>query len=590
MRTERILRWTAIAIAILAFIDPSIRLQGRVRHRLGVVVQDGSSMALTAANGSTRRAAAAQALAALKRDLGDEFDLSTGRPGDVTIVVGDRFPEETFSEDARISTVTVSDRRGPNVRIAGIDAPRRVPPGTTVRLAIAVEGVQVTGSRSTVVVRAGDAEVGRAFHDWTADHESWVADIAALPVGEPPFRFDVRVLPGSGERTDADNHAEITIGQAARHRVFVLEARPSWAGAFVRRALERDPRFDVAGRSRVSPSASVLSGGAPQPPGGVGRFDDYEVVVVGGLDAITPDEQKALEHFADTRGGAIALLPDTLPAAATINRFVPGVTVAERLLEHPSKLVSKPGVRSLESSELLESDSLPRDAIVLATNPGSGHPIVWTTALGEGRLLFSGALDAWRFRGTADEAFERFWRSTIAAVALEARPPVEIQLTPGRAAPGERVWVSARVRKLERDQPGRELAISARAGDEPIRLWPDARRGVFRGSFVVPAEPAGPSVLVTASAGEGIRGQARLSIDGNAREAGGAPLALLAATHGGIDVALEQLGELERSIRSALSPVQEPRRYNPARSPWWFVPFAACLSTEWWLRRRAGRR
>src|SRR5262249_4771315 len=151
----------------------------------------------------------------------------------------------------------------------------------------------------------------------------------------------------------------------------------------------------------------------------------------------------------EARGGAIALLPDTRAAAATINRFIPGVTFAERLLERASQLAAKTGVRSLESSGLLENDSLPRGAIFLATNPGSGLPIVWTTAMGEGGLLFSGALDAWRFRGKADEAFERFWQSTISALALGARPPVEIQLTPRRAAPGERVRVSARVRKLE---------------------------------------------------------------------------------------------------------------------------------------------
>jgi hypothetical protein len=29
------------------------------------------------------------------------------------------------------------------------------------------------------------------------------------------------------------------------------------------------------------------------------------------------------------------------------------------------------------------------------------------------------------------------------------------------------------------------------------------------------------------------------------------------------------------------------RETHPMRSPWWIVPFAACLSAEWWLRRRA---
>jgi hypothetical protein len=29
---------------------------------------------------------------------------------------------------------------------------------------------------------------------------------------------------------------------------------------------------------------------------------------------------------------------------------------------------------------------------------------------------------------------------------------------------------------------------------------------------------------------------------------------------------------------------------HPMRKPWWILPFAACLSAEWWLRRRDGLR
>jgi len=29
---------------------------------------------------------------------------------------------------------------------------------------------------------------------------------------------------------------------------------------------------------------------------------------------------------------------------------------------------------------------------------------------------------------------------------------------------------------------------------------------------------------------------------------------------------------------------------HPWRSPWWMIPFATCLTLEWWLRRRDGLR
>ncbi|HEX7139601.1 MAG TPA: hypothetical protein VF219_17240, partial [Vicinamibacterales bacterium] len=466
MTIERILRGTAIVIAILASVDPPITLVGQVRPRLGLVVQDGPSMGLPGATGLTRRAAAAQIVDSMKRDLGAEFDLVTGSGGDriATIVVGDHYPGEQFPESWRVSTVTVSGGPGPNVRIAGVEAPARVPPGTAVRLVLGVEATGMTGSRSTVVVRASGAEVGRTFHDWTTDHEAWTAEAGVVPLGTPPFSFNVRVLSSSTERTDLDNVAEVAIGQTARLRVFVLEARPSWTSAFVRRALERDPRFEVAGRSQVSPRASVASGDSSPSvtSGGVDRFDAFDVVIVGGLDALSADAQNALVHFASVRGGALALLPDARAWAAAVNRFLSGAVIAERLLERPARLTSTSRAPQLDASELLESATLPRGAIVLASNPGSGQPIIWTSGLGDGCVLFSGAMDAWRFRATPDEGFDRFWRSTVAGLAMEVRPPVDVHLTPNRAAPGERVQVTARVRALERDQLADRLAISAR--------------------------------------------------------------------------------------------------------------------------------
>ncbi|HEY7287211.1 MAG TPA: hypothetical protein VH497_17295 [Vicinamibacterales bacterium] len=594
MTMERILRWTAIVIAILAILDPPITLAGRVRSRLGLVVQDGPSMGLPDGAARVRRGVAAQIVEAMKRNLGAEFEIVPGQGGDTlaTIVVGDHYPDDQFVEGSRISTVTVSDDLRPNVRIAGVDAPARVPPGTAIRLALGVEAAGMTGSRSTIVVRAGGAEVGRSSHQWTKDPESWAAEIGIVPVGVPPFRFDVRVLSSSSERTDLDNVAEVEIEQTTRLRVFVFEARPSWTSAFVRRALERDPRFEVAGRSQVSPKASVASGDSSSSAGGgVDRFDAYDVVVVGGVDALPADVEHALEHFAGIRGGAVVLLPDTRAAATVVNRFLPGAIVTERLLERPAKLASTSPAPQLDASELLESDRLPRGAIALATNPGSGQPIIWSSELGDGRLLFSGAMDAWRFRSTSDEAFGRFWRSTVAGLAMEARPPIDVRLAPGRAAPGERVHVTARVRALEREQLGDRLAISARFGDEPIRLWPDAPRGAFRGSFVIDTNTTASSVPVTVAADEAVRGQARLTIDRSVREPAGPPLALLAAAHAGINVGPGQLRELERFLRGGVvDPQWERKIHYPMRSALWFIPFAACVSGEWWLRRRAGRR
>jgi hypothetical protein len=69
-----------------------------------------------------------------------------------------------------------------------------------------------------------------------------------------------------------------------------------------------------------------------------------------------------------------------------------------------------------------------------------------------------------------------------------------------------------------------------------------------------------------------------------------APLSMLATSHRGIDVTADHLADAERFVRSTVaSPVATVVR-RPMQSAWWIVPFTACLSAEWWLRRRRGLR
>jgi hypothetical protein len=39
-----------------------------------------------------------------------------------------------------------------------------------------------------------------------------------------------------------------------------------------------------------------------------------------------------------------------------------------------------------------------------------------------------------------------------------------------------------------------------------------------------------------------------------------------------------------------LSDSSTPAVVRPMRAWWWLLPFAGCLSVEWWLRRRSGLR
>jgi hypothetical protein len=68
------------------------------------------------------------------------------------------------------------------------------------------------------------------------------------------------------------------------------------------------------------------------------------------------------------------------------------------------------------------------------------------------------------------------------------------------------------------------------------------------------------------------------------------PLATLSASHGGIDVAPSNRAAVERFIRRTAVPAATRVTVRPMRSPWWLLPFAACVSGDWYARRRRGLR
>jgi hypothetical protein len=170
-----------------------------------------------------------------------------------------------------------------------------------------------------------------------------------------------------------------------------------------------------------------------------------------------------------------------------------------------------------------------------------------------------------------------------------------VEIAPAMVPPGETARVVVRIHRAALDAaPASPLRVSARLDTgEPIRLWPDAEADVFSGSFVA-SGPALHRVTVSAGADEasGVSGSALVAIDHAARRAEPIvpPLAMLAASRGGINVTPEHLPELEAHLRREVTAPPIRTTTRPMRSGWWTLPFAACLGGEWWLRRRRGLR
>ena len=238
-------------------------------------------------------------------------------------------------------------------------------------------------------------------------------------------------------------------------------------------------------------------------------------------------------------------------------------------------------------------DGSPATQVITREN-ARNRPVITLTPFGGGRLLLSGALDAWRYRADDSGAFDRFWQALIAGSAMATPPAIDIQVEPAVIASGGHADVRVRVQRTAVGiGPADTVRISSTLSTgESVRLWPDAAVDSFRGSFVAPRPAQVTRINVAVDGAKQGPAFASFIVAPNARvtRPSGPPLSLLADSHGGIDVTPETLSDLERRLRRDVSapPARVERR--PMRSAWWIIPFAGCLSGEWWLRRRRGLR
>ena len=602
--TRSILRFTAFAIAIAGLVDPAIPVSGFSRPRVAVVALQPVSPAADAIRDR------------LVRDLSTSYEIVPEVTSDAAaaVVIGDRFPVDPVPDSLLIATVTTTQTIRPGVRIVRVDAPREMPPATVIHLDVELEGLGVSGQTTDVTAAIAGLEISRASHRWTADDERWHASINAVPVGESPFVLRVEAMP-----TLADVVIDV---RRAPFRVEFYDPRPSWATTFVRRALEADTRFQVAALSFTSRGISARTGGAASLADP--RLDAFDVVIVGGLERLSTADARSLDRYMRERGGAVVVMPDhrieagpardlisggdpdsgsvrlpaSAPPVAVGATARPGRSaeregwqpdLVERLLEQPATLAVAPPAAAFSASELLLARSLPPGSDVVARIPGTdAAPVIVSMARGDGRLLLSGAMDAWRFRASDNGAFDRFWQSTIAGLALAVPPPIAISVDPPLLRPGERADFTVRVRS--RDVASVSASLDR---DQPIRLVPDPEAGAYSGHFVAKDTPGRSILEVRAVAPQPISASQTLLVQPDVhrvRSTAAPSLGMLATSHRGIDVNPERVADLERFLRNAVASLRAPLVRHPMRSTWWILPFALCLSAEWWLRRRQGLR
>jgi hypothetical protein len=220
------------------------------------------------------------------------------------------------------------------------------------------------------------------------------------------------------------------------------------------------------------------------------------------------------------------------------------------------------------------------------------RPIVWSVPVGAGRLVVSGAVDAWQFRGDSS-GFNGFWTTLLASLASDAPSAISIELSRRALRPGEttlgRVVIRSPMLSNAATRAATVGAALVSGGDSTaVRLWPEPTPGVFSGSIVAPRQPGTYWLVVWTDTD---RGDSPIVVHAGApspiredREV----LQSFVSSRGGSVVAEDALDDLPGRLSSAIQLVSRVETWHPMRAPWWIVPFALLLGTEWWARRRCG--
>lgn len=617
------LRLAVWVVAVAGLVDPRLTSMRRPPLSVDVAVPragepDGASAPPAATGGTT------PLLDALARATDDDVRLRVRTYAD-----GDRLPCAAEAPCVVVTSEAVAPRGGfsRQVPLLTLAPPPTDSSGSVelvdVRVApvrlddaaiaqVTLSGVAAGGRTTVVELRDDGAPVGRLRHTW-GDQSAVTLDVPWWPAQAGMRRLEVSAttLAPDGTASPPQRLVATVDVDPEPWPVLVIEARPSWATTFVRRALEDDRRFAVDAVRTLAPG---LASGRGDTAIDDARVSRARVVVLGGLEAFTAVEVARVERFVRHRGGALVLVPDAA-VAGPITALVPGRW--RRLVEARASAADGGGEgtgasitpAALRASEWLVGADLGPGDDVLATHDGA--PVAVARPLGDGQVVVVGALDAWRFRlsAPADEAptasapaagasplstertpgYAEVWQALAADLARGTGAPVDVRVT---HAPGD---AAATVDVQARTMAPRALwSASARlvcgAVSAPLPLWAQARAGHFRARAPWPA--AGTACDIVAAVADVGEGRASLTAPGGRAEARrvAARLAALATASGGIAAGPGDTAAVAQRLAALRSTAPEGEAVWPMRSWWWGAVAMLGLGGDWWWRRRRGLR
>jgi len=598
--TERLLRLTVLFIALLAFIDPAITSDRAGKPEVALVSSYSDARVHDDLMDRTERAMAKHFTV-----LRAPFARAAA-----TVVVGDRLPSRT-DELALPLFAVLPAQSDPVVRIESVRAPRTSSHASRVPITVRLHTQAARDDVLTVSLHDGALEVDRVVD--TLSTANVTRDVVLSYI---PSAVGTTLLTVTADVGDTLHKATTTVvveSRDTRWSVLAYDARPSWTSTFVRRAIERDRRFSVTSRVVTSRNISTDAGTPPR------AFDErtalmpFDVIVIGAPESLSARDVQGLERYLRQRGGSVILLFDhnapgpystllgnvqwSKSSSATSLRVtvahdvVGGDSIGLRVTDFMSPMQLPNGARSIALLHARTTDSTALRALV------------WQTSVGAGRVIVSGALDAWRFRDPSISGFDRFWQSVIASVADASPPAIELRTVTRSTTPNERIDLSVTLREAALSDAAAlsrsvhasvqafvasTVASRAASAHVAVRLWPEGSIGEFRGSFRAPSVVGRYYVAVAAGDLHDSVPLVVASTPSAAYDEQRDLLRSMALASGGFAIDASQLNEVPAAIFRVVVPTVRAETWHPMRSAWWLVPFTLFLSVEWWLRRRRG--
>jgi len=479
--------------------------------------------------------------------------------------------------------------------------------------------------------------------------------VATLPSGQPVNvhftfvpeapgrrRFEVRIPKQEGERSPDNNRAGLALEVVERKvNVLLADGEPRWEFRFIRNVLERDPAVKVS-VFLARPGVGPTGGGAyvAELPKEKKDLAAYDLVILGDVprDKLPDGFLTETADLVRRRAGALVVVAGRREQY----RQLAGTPLAQVL---PVALASAPGadVKTAEpfSPELTQEglghlvthladgaeeneaawSHLPRltwSAGVAGLAPGasallvhpyriagsSKMPLVAVHRVGEGKVLFCGMDETWRWRRSVGDTWHyRFWAQAVRWLVkkpfAEGDPRGRLSIDRTECDVGETVEVEAYC--LGPDGfplQGASVWLKVTDGEgrsERLAMPPaPGGWGIYRAAFT-PLAPAAYRMqpIVSAYGPEPLASSvtlqaARVDLEQGFLAENATALGAIAAACGGKVLRPDEVGQLPALLAAGKEPRTLTVEYSPCRHWAYYSLLAAALGAAWLIRKRSG--